>query len=309
MLAVVCAVLCSERAVADAPAPTPARDRFDIVVIDAGHGGSDEGAVGTRGLAEKVVVLDVARRLERVLAASGLHVILTRTDDTFVPLESRSAVANDARADLFISIHANSAKSPKPHGIETFFLSLEASDESSRELARRENEALRVEGPASAARDPLLALLGDMAANEYMQESDVFAKLVDQQLGAIDRVSSRGVKQAPFVVLMGVQMPSSLVEIGFLSNPAEEKSLRGDARRDQIAKALASAVLDFGKRYDARRGVAVSRSQRDVPPAASPGTQSPGAQSWNGRRSKAYPRQQAEQAEQAEQADEFVVTQ
>jgi N-acetylmuramoyl-L-alanine amidase len=246
-------------------ADAPARDRFDVVVIDAGHGGSDEGAVGTRGLAEKAVVLDVARRLERVLAATGLRVIQTRDDDRFVPLESRSAVANDARADLFVSIHANAAKSQKPHGVETFFLSLEASDESSRELAHRENEALRVKTPASAARDPLLALLGDMAANEYMHESDVFAKLVDQQLGAIDRVSSRGVKQAPFVVLMGVQMPSSLVEIGFLSNPEEEKSLRKESRRDQIAKALASAVLDFGKRYDARRGVTWSPPGREIP--------------------------------------------
>jgi N-acetylmuramoyl-L-alanine amidase len=236
------------------------RDRFDVVAIDAGHGGADEGAVGTRGLAEKVVVLDVARRLEAVLEARGLHVVLTRDSDSFVPLEARSAVANDARADLFVSVHANASQSPKPHGIETFFMSLEASDESSRELARRENEALQVTGPASPSRDPLLALLGDMAATEYMHESDAFAKLVEKELGAVDPVASRGVKQAPFVVLMGVQMPSSLVEIGFLSNPAEEKSLRASGRREQIAQALARAVLAFGKSYDARRGVTASRS-------------------------------------------------
>jgi len=236
------------------------RDRFDVVAIDAGHGGVDEGAVGARGLAEKEIVLDVAKRLEALLQARGLRVVLTRDSDTFVSLEARSAVANDARADLFVSVHANSSKSPKPRGIETFFVSLEASDELSRELARRENEALRVTGPASPARDPLLALLGDMAVNEYMHESDTFAKLVEKELAAVDRVASRGVKQAPFVVLMGVQMPSSLVEIGFLSNPAEEKSLRTSGRRAEIAQALARAVLAFGKSYDARRGVTASWS-------------------------------------------------
>ena len=242
-----------------AAAEGAARDHFDVVVIDAGHGGPDRGAVGSRGLAEKAVVLDVARLLKAELTARGLTVVLTRDSDTFVPLETRSALANDARADLFVSIHANASSSSKPRGIETFFLSLEASDESSRELARRENEALQMASPARAARDPLLALLGDMATNDYMRESDVFAKLVEKELGAADRVASRGVKQAPFVVLMGVQMPSSLVEIGFLSNPAEEKSLWKATRRAEIAQALSRAVLAFGKRYDARRGVTASR--------------------------------------------------
>ena len=240
--------------------PGDLRDRFDVVVIDAGHGGPDEGAVGPRGLAEKTVVLDVAQRLGRVLQSRGLRVVLTRSSDTFVPLEVRSALANDARADLFVSIHANASESPKPRGIETFILSQKASDEASRELAQRENEALAVDGPASPTRDPLLALLGDMAANEYMHESDTFAKLVDRELGAVDRVDSRGVKQAPFVVLMGVQMPSALIEIGFLSNPAEEELLRSADRREQIVQAVARAVRSFGKRYDARRGVAVRRS-------------------------------------------------
>ena len=234
-------------------------ERFDIVVIDAGHGGPDEGAVGSRGLAEKAVVLDVAQRLKTRLEDSGVRVVLTRNSDVFVSLEARSAVANDARADLFVSIHANASSSPKPRGMEIFFLSLEASDDSSGELARRENEALQALGPVSAARDPLLALLGDMAATDYMHESDLFAKLVEQELNAVDRVASRGVKQAPFVVLMGVQMPSALVEIGFLSNPAEEKALRRADRRDEIVQALGRAVLEFGKRYDARRGATASR--------------------------------------------------
>jgi N-acetylmuramoyl-L-alanine amidase len=234
------------------------RDRFDVVAIDAGHGGADRGAVGARGLAEKEVVLDVARRLKGQLEAIGLKVVLTRASDNFVPLEERSAVANDARADLFLSIHANASESSKPRGIEAFFLSLEASDEPSRELAERENVALDVTSPSRVARDPLLAVLGDMAATEYMHESDVFAKLIEKELGRVGSAPSRGVKQAPFVVLMGVQMPSSLVEIGFLSNPKEEKTLRQADQREEIAKALSRAVAKFGKRYDARRGVTTS---------------------------------------------------
>jgi N-acetylmuramoyl-L-alanine amidase len=257
--ALVCVVALSGARAASAASDAAPRDRFDVVVIDAGHGGLDEGAVGSNGLEEKTLVLDVAQRLQRLLAAEQLHVVLTRNSDVFVPLEERSAVANDARADLFVSIHANAAKSPKPRGIETFFLSLQASDESASELARRENEALQAEAPASPVRDPLLALLGDMATNDTMLESDVFAKLVEEKLDAVDRVASRGVKQAPFVVLMGVQMPSSLIEIGFLSNPAEEKLLRKAERREEIAQALTRAVLAFGKRYDARRGVTASR--------------------------------------------------
>ena len=172
------------------------------------------------------------------------------------PWEQRSARANDARADLFLSIHANAADSPEPRGFEIFFLSLDASDETAGHLADRENQAFR-SAPRVPVADPLVAVLGDMAVSEYMQESDAFAKLANDRLLGLRGGVSRGVKQAPFVVLMGVQMPSALVEIGFLSHPGEERSLMGDRRRDEIARALAEAVLDFGKRYDAQRGARV----------------------------------------------------
>ena len=242
------------------------RDRFDAVVIDAGHGGEDQGARGSGGLSEKDVVLDVSLLLAKKLKDRGLAVVLTREADAFVPLEQRTAIANDARGDLFISVHANAARSNSPRGIETYFVSLEASDEDADRLAAQENDAFATGSSAPIGDDPFLALLGDMIVSEHLRESGEFAKLAQVELARIDSAPSRGVKQAPFVVLMGVQMPASLVEIGFLTNSRDESALRGEGRRDAIAGALARAVSAFGERFDARRGV------RAGFPAASPRT-------------------------------------
>ncbi len=230
-------------------------DRFDRVVIDAGHGGEDQGARGKRGLTEKDVVLDVSRRVARSLESRGVQVLLTRDDDTFVPLEERTSRANDARADLFVSIHANSATRAAPSGVETYFVSLDATDDAAAEVAMRENEAFGEAARKALVDDPLTQLLGDMIVNEYVRESSEFAKLVQHELAELDGAKSRGVKQAPFVVLMGVQMPAALIEIGFISNPAEEKKLKQVAHRDRLASAIVSAIGEFGERADARRGV------------------------------------------------------
>ena len=245
------------------------RDRFDVVVVDAGHGGEDDGARGIGGLVEKSLVLDVSQRLAERLREHGLEVVLTRDGDRFVPLEARTSVANDARGDLFISIHANSSPSAKPRGIETYFVSLEATDALSHEVAERENQALGATGPASLRLDPLAAILGDMAVNEHVRESNHFARLAHDALAVVDPAPSRGIKQAPFVVLMGVRMPATLLEIGFLSNREDERALRSSRQRDAIAEAVARAVLAFGADYDKRRGVAVSRSDRPVEHAGS----------------------------------------
>jgi N-acetylmuramoyl-L-alanine amidase len=229
-------------------------DRFDVVVIDAGHGGHDEGATGVAGLREKDLVLDVARRLSNALEGRGIRVVLTRDEDRFLSLEERTAVANDARGDLFLSIHANASRSKRPRGIETYFASLDATDEDARRVAERENTALGASAPSFRRDDPLAAILGDLIENQHLQESSEFAKLAQHELAGVDRSPSRGVKQAPFVVLMGVQMPAALVEIGFVTNPSEEKSLRKSGQRNAIAEALAAAVSDFASRYDARRG-------------------------------------------------------
>lgn len=239
----------------------PNADRFDVVVVDAGHGGDDHGARGAGGLFEKDLVLDVAKRLARSLESRGLRVVMTRERDEFVPLERRTSLANDAHADLFVSIHANAARNPAPRGTETFFASLDASDEAAGELAQRENSAFaRPSGGPAAVTDPLLAILGDLIATEHLAGSNEFARLAQKQLARANGLPSRGVKQAPFVVLLGVQMPAALLEIGFLTSPIDEAALQRGDTRDQLVAALTEAVLEFGRRYDARRGVAADRS-------------------------------------------------
>ncbi|MEN8184843.1 MAG: N-acetylmuramoyl-L-alanine amidase [Myxococcota bacterium] len=239
----------------------PQADRFDVVVLDAGHGGEDFGARGVSGRYEKDLVLDVARRLSRRLAARRMRVVMTREVDEFVPLERRTSLANDADADLFVSIHANAARSSEPRGIETFFASLNASDAAAGELAERENRAFASAGASvPAASDPLLAILGDLIATEHLAGSNEFALLAQKRMARLDHMPSRGVKQAPFVVLLGVQMPAALVEVGFLTNPRDETTLGSTESRDRLAAALAEAVLEFGRRYDARRGIEPGRS-------------------------------------------------
>jgi N-acetylmuramoyl-L-alanine amidase len=251
---------------ADAIEPASEPDRFDTIVLDAGHGGEDEGARSPAGLIEKDVVLDVTRRLRDRLETLGHRVVLTRDADEKVSLRERVDRANTSRGDLFVSIHANAAPQDWVRGVETFFLSLEASDEAARALAESENrafEGMPFEGPAGD--DALLGILGDLMVSEHMTESNEFARMAQQALALRDSVRSRGVKQAPFVVLMGVRMPACLVEIGFLSNARDERELAQDRRRDEIAEALALSILRFGERYDARRGVT------DRPPVAARG--------------------------------------
>ena len=254
---VVCASLLLPQSVSSAPASESgaARDRFDAIVLDAGHGGHDEGATGPSGLHEKDLVLDVTNLLASRLRERGVHVVLTRTRDEFLSLEERTAVANDARADLFLSIHANASSSRKPRGIETYFASLEATDDAAMATAERENSAFGASAKDFETTDPLAAILGDLIETQHLQESSEFAKLAQSELANVARARSRGVKQAPFVVLMGVQMPASLVEIGFLTNPDDEKGLRRSRQRAAIADALTEAVMAFADRYDARRGV------------------------------------------------------
>lgn len=250
-------------ATATAPANVDTVDRFDVIVLDAGHGGQDEGATGPSGLHEKDLVLEVTNLLAERLRARGVHVVLTRNKDEFLSLEERTAVANDSRADLFLSIHANAASSRDPQGIETYFASLDATDAAARATADRENSAFGATAPRFGATDPLAAILGDLIETQHLQESSEFAKLALAELARVGRARSRGVKQAPFVVLMGVQMPASLVEIGFLTNPTDEKELRRSHQRAEIADALAEAVMAFAERYNARRGAARAMNRTD----------------------------------------------
>jgi len=232
-----------------------AQEHFDRVVIDAGHGGDDHGAEGPAGLREKDLVLDLAQRLARKLRAQGLDVRFTRASDSFVALDARTELANSAGGDLFVSIHANASRTTSARGIETYFASPEASDEAAGELARAENASF---GPAARLPDgdPLLSILGDLMAQQQLSDSQEFARLAQKEIASSATARSRGVKQAPFVVLMGVRMPAVLVEVGFITNPLEEKALRKHSERERIASGLARAVAAFGTLQDERSGVA-----------------------------------------------------
>ena len=214
------------------------------VVIDAGHGGHDTGTIGPNGLMEKDLVLDVALRLGKLINQRlGATVVYTRADDTFIPLEQRTKIANDEKADLFISIHANSSPEPSATGVETYFFNLTA-DKSGLDLATRENAT-----SASSIAD-LNDLLHKAVLQTKKEESREFAQDVQTALW-VESVKmnsqsrNRGVRQAPFVVLIGAGMPSILAEIGFVSNPHDERLLKRGDERQRIAEALYKGVAQY----------------------------------------------------------------
>ncbi len=214
------------------------------IVIDAGHGGHDPGTIGHAGLQEKDLVLDVALRLEKLVRSElGAEVVMTRSTDVFIPLEERTAIANAKGADLFLSIHANSSRSPEARGIETYFLNF-ALDPHAEEVAARENAI------SAATMKDLQGLVKAIALNSKIDESHDFASSVQEALignlkpvysGALDR----GVHTAPFYVLIGANMPSVLAEIAFVSHPEEERLLKGPDYRDRIARSLLAGVRGY----------------------------------------------------------------
>ena len=218
------------------------------VVIDAGHGGHDQGTTGPKGLLEKDVVLDVALRVGKLIEdRMGAEVIYTRSDDTFVPLEGRTALANEKKADLFLSIHANSSSIPRIAGVETYFLNLpDSHDKDAADVAAREN--------ASSQKSvfELQDLVKKITLNDKVEESREFAGRVQASLYAfsarnVPNSRNRGVKKAPFVVLIGAHMPSILAEIGFLTNPREEALLRKPEYRQKLAEALFKGVQRYAE--------------------------------------------------------------
>jgi N-acetylmuramoyl-L-alanine amidase len=239
----------------DAP-PRPAPAGQLTIVIDPGHGGKDTGAIGPRGLKEKDVVLDIGLRLRRLLVDRlGARVVMTRADDTFIPLEERTAIANRAHADFFISIHLNAAPQARASGVETYYLSREPSDVSARASASRENLVLNLEGVSPHEQDSLKAVLWDMAESLHVQESSAMAGMLLEDLGRGLHVETRGVKHGPFVVLMTAGMPSALVEVAFISNPNQERRLQEEGYRNAIAAALSEGVERFAYRYQRRIGM------------------------------------------------------
>ena len=227
------------------------------IVIDPGHGGRDPGTI-SKGLSEAALTLDVALRLEKLLQKElGVEVVLTRRTDVFIPLEERTAIANRQNADLFLSIHANSSRSAGAKGIETYFLSFASSPEAE-EVAARENSASERE------MHQLPDIIKAITLNNKLDESRDLANMVQESLVTNLKktnrdVRSRGVKKAPFVVLIGAQMPSVLAEIAFITNRQELQLLKTSAYKDKIAQALHAAVLRYRKSL---KGAAVTTVER-----------------------------------------------
>jgi N-acetylmuramoyl-L-alanine amidase len=239
-----------------ASAPQPTRDgqstltralglKIGRIVIDPGHGGHDTGTIGPTGLMEKDLCLDVALRLGKIIQQRlpGADVVYTRADDTFIPLEERTNIANQAKADLFISIHANSSRDHAARGIETYYLNMKGSAEAM-EVAARENAT------AEQGVHELQDLVKKIAQTEKIEESKEFAEDIQDSLAkrvqkSSKTVKDRGVRKAPFVVLIGADMPSILTEISFLSNPADEKLLKQPEQRQKVAEGLYQGVASY----------------------------------------------------------------
>ncbi|MDD5654400.1 MAG: N-acetylmuramoyl-L-alanine amidase [Candidatus Omnitrophica bacterium] len=225
------------------------RGRFRKIVIDAGHGGKDSGAVGRYGLQEKKVVLDIAKKLSHLLKEAGYDIIMTRDDDTFIPLSSRAGIANRNNADLFVSIHANANRSRNLYGFEVYYVSPYLND-TQRALSAAENAGLGNIDicPASGSKD-LKATVWDLVYTSNRAESIDLAKYICNQ--ARGSLSTRiiGIKGAPFYVLKNTQMPSLLVEVGFVSNAKEEKMLKSGLYREKLAETIAQAIKQFCRDY------------------------------------------------------------
>jgi N-acetylmuramoyl-L-alanine amidase len=221
-----------------------------IIVIDPGHGGIEEGAKGPTGLLEKDVTLELARRLKQILDGDpSINVVLTRDEDRLVGLDERTAIANHNQANLFLSIHLNASPRKNATGAETYFLSSDATDDEARTLAALENRAFGVDQDSIATNDDqrrgLDLVLWDLAQNQYIAQSSLLAESMQRHMNELTRTRDRGVRQAPFRVLMGATMPAILVEVGFITNPDEEARFRSLAYRNRTVDAMASAVYDF----------------------------------------------------------------
>ncbi len=216
-----------------------------VVVHDPGHGGDRDGAIAGSGVREKDLTLEIARRTAALVRARGGRVVLTRTRDSAVPLAQRAALANAQRADVFISIHLNAMPGPGPHaahGVETYFLSADATDASATAVAARENADRLAGEPEVDRADPVSGILEDLANTSTLAESSDLAYALHDALVGRTGAADRGVKQAPFYVLAGARMPAVLVEIGFLSDPAEARRLASAAYQEQVARAIVAGI-------------------------------------------------------------------
>ncbi len=222
------------------------RWRLDTVVLDAGHGGKDPGSQGKYGTKEKDVVLDITKRIGKLLERSGIKVVYTRDEDVFIPLIERTKIANDANGKLFVSVHANSNKNRKIQGFETYLLRPGKSEDAI-EVASRENAVIKLEEKTKQY-EKLTGenlIMATMAQSMFMKESEDLASIIQMELDKRLNTPNRGVKQAGFYVLIGASMPNVLVEVGYISNPSEEKKLKQTSHKQQVAEAIFHGIKHF----------------------------------------------------------------
>lgn len=224
--------------------------RFDVVVIDAGHGGHDPGSIGYKGVKEKDITLSISKKVGAYIEEyiPDVKVIYTRDDDSFVDLYERGEIANEAGGDLFVSIHCNSFHSTRPHGTEVYFLGLEKS-RAARQVIERENRIVNGETEIKEL-TPEDLLLYELANSGYMAASEKIASMLDHQFTKRAQRRSRGVKQGRLVVLHEASMPSILVESGFISNPSEQRYLSSDYGQSIIASAIFRAIRDYKQEFE-----------------------------------------------------------
>jgi N-acetylmuramoyl-L-alanine amidase len=230
----------------------PARQgSLKTIVIDPGHGGLEVGARGRFGTLEKNVTLDIALKLKDVIERNlAYRVVMTRENDQDVSLDKRASIANNNQAYVFISIHANGFPRRSAHGSESYFLSLNATDEESRRIAYLENNSSEMEQIKGIDNeDDIKMILWDLAQSAYLQHSSNLAERIQEELNALLGTRNRGIKQAPFKVLAGVACPAVLVEVAFISNLEEEKKLVDDAFQMNVARAIYRGVVDFLNSY------------------------------------------------------------
>ncbi len=221
--------------------------KLNKVVIDAGHGGNDPGAVGRNGLREKDVNLDIAKRLSNLLKAEGVHTVLTRSSDTFIPLSSRVNIANRSGADLFISIHSNANRSRSLSGFEVYYVSPSVSDSKRAALTARNIPLNLKETVFTSSSQDLRAIVWDMIYTnnllESIEASRSLCRIMDSNIDA----NILGIKSARFQVLKGIRMPGILVEVGFVSNLNEERLLKTGAYRQKLAEGLLDGLRDYSQ--------------------------------------------------------------
>lgn len=227
------------------------RPVVSVIVIDPGHGGEETGAIGPKGSYEKDITLFIAKRLKKLIEEKlGIKVYLTRNQDKTLSLTERTAIANNLKADIFISIHANASYRKVASGAETYYLSLEATDEDSYAIAKEENKFIK------NGDDNLNMILWDLVQTQHLQESSQLAEIVQEELNTDLNIKNRGVKQAPFRVLMGADMPAILIEIGFITNPKEEELLNDDNYQLMLSNSILRSIQRFIKLREQRFGTA-----------------------------------------------------